>query len=127
MASSSRPRRSLVRLRENRRIQKIIQVTKTTARIDVTASNSSLPLMVEQVLGDVGQDGAEPDREHHRGADADPDLAEALPPARLHQERDQDADDQSRLQPLPEPDEVAAEQCATHRSLRGTFGQPTLT
>ena len=108
IAVSNRPRRSLAMVRAVRFIQKIIHVTKPTAMIDkpppsaswasnvracwVSASPTVTPTLtaiaIPTPIQTFGQHGAAPG---------------------LDQERDQDADHQGGLQPLPQPDQEIAE------------------
>jgi hypothetical protein len=67
----------LASIRANRRIQKIIQVTKTTGEHRRDRLEQLPPLRTEQVRGDELQDRAEGHRDEYGGADTEPDLRQA--------------------------------------------------
>ena len=96
----------------------------------MTASKSSCCWKLEQVLRDVGEHAR---RSRPRAATAAPTPIQTWPqplaPARLHQERDEDADDERGLEPLAEADEVVAEQAPLTAPPHGAeqLGEPTLT
>ena len=63
-----------------------------------------------QLPGAVGERRAEHDRQRDRGADAEPDVADAPGAVRLGEEGEQDDDDEGRLQALPQPDQGVADE-----------------
>ena len=100
--------------REALRIQKIIQVTKPTARIDITP-----PIVSWAVNERGGQRGDELQQSPGGGsdgqgrADTDPDQFEAITMPGLDQEGGEDADDQRGLESFSESDQVVGEHGGT--------------
>ncbi len=69
----------------------------------------ALLLPLGQVLGDDLEGHTDGQADRHGRAHADPDLAERVAPALLREEGRHDADDEGRLQPLPEADDEGGE------------------
>ena len=63
-----------------------------------------------QLPGAIGEGGTQHDRQRDRGADAEPDVADAPGAVRLGEEGEQDDDDEGRLEAFAQPDEGVADE-----------------
>ena len=123
-AASSLPCSSDFRCRAVRRIQKTIQVTRPTARIDREPPRASCASNVSSWEPN-SRAQPKPRASGDRDADADPDRPQGVPAARLHQVGDEDADDQAGLQALAQTDQVVGEH-AVPSLLRSCLGNAYL-
>ena len=91
-----------------RAIQKIIQVTNTTAMIDRIPPNRSWSRQVMSREVKV-EHGAEAEGEGDRQSHTDPDPRQQVAPFDLDEVGDEDADDQRSLEALAQTDQVVRE------------------
>ena len=107
-AEAISPSSSFLSPRAVRRIQKIIQVTRPAARIDMVPPTPSCALN-DSCSNAIVMNVNTAMTSASAASDADPDVTDLVPPLGLDQIGDQDADDQAGFEALAETDQEVGE------------------